>query len=31
LEYLDMTMVAQLVWVVALAGVSLFVTTGHFD
>ena len=24
-------MVAQLVWVVALAGVSLFVTTGHFD
>ena len=26
-----MTMVAQLVWVVALAGVSLFVTTGHFD
>ena len=27
----DMTMVAQLVWVVALAGVSLFVTTGHFD
>ena len=23
-------MVAQLVWVVALAGVSLFVTTGHF-
>lgn len=27
----DMTMVAQLVWVVALAGVSLFVTTGQFD
>ena len=24
-------MVALLVWVVALAGVSLFVTTGHFD
>ena len=24
-------MVAQLVWVVALAGLSLFVTTGHFD
>jgi uncharacterized membrane protein YqhA len=31
LELVDMTMVAQLVWVVALAGVSLFVTTGHFD
>jgi uncharacterized protein (TIGR00645 family) len=31
LELMDMTMVAQLVWVVALAGVSLFVTTGHFD
>jgi uncharacterized membrane protein YqhA len=30
LELVDMTMVAQLVWVVALAGVSLFVTTGHF-
>ena len=28
LELVDMTMVAQLVWVVALAGVSLFVTTG---
>ena len=26
-----MTMVMQLVWVVALAGMSLFVTTGHFD
>ena len=31
LELVDMTMVAQLVWVVALAGVSLFVTTSHFD
>lgn len=31
LELVDMTMVAQLVWVVALAGVSLFVTTDHFD
>ena len=31
LELVDMTMVAQLVWVVALAGVSLFVTTGHFN
>lgn len=31
LELVDITMVAQLVWVVALAGVSLFVTTGHFD
>lgn len=31
LELVDMTMVAQLVWVVALAGVSLFVTTAHFD
>jgi len=31
LELVDMTMVAQLVWVVGLAGVSLFVTTGHFD
>jgi uncharacterized protein (TIGR00645 family) len=31
LELVDMTMVAQLVWVVALAGVSLFVTTEHFD
>lgn len=31
LELVDMTMVAQLVWVVALAGVSLFVTTGHFS
>ena len=31
LELVDMTMVAQLVWVVSLAGVSLFVTTGHFD
>lgn len=31
LELVDMTMVAQLVWVVALAGVSLFVTTGHFE
>ena len=30
LEIVDMTMVAQLVWVVALAGFSLFVTTGHF-
>jgi uncharacterized protein (TIGR00645 family) len=31
LELVDMTMVAQLVWVVSLAGVSLFVTTAHFD
>ena len=31
LELVDMTMVAQLVWVVSLAGVSLFVTTNHFD
>lgn len=31
LELVDMTMVAQLVWVVPLAGVSLFVTTRHFD
>jgi uncharacterized protein (TIGR00645 family) len=31
LELVDMTMVAQLVWVVALAGISLFVTTSHFD
>ena len=31
LELVDMTMVAQLVWVVALAGFSLFVTTAHFD
>ncbi len=31
LEFVDMPRVAQLVWVVALAGVSLFVTTGHFD
>jgi uncharacterized protein (TIGR00645 family) len=31
LELVDMTMVAQLVWVVALAGYSLFVTSGHFE
>jgi len=31
LEIVDMTMVAQLVWVVALAGYSLFVTSGHFE
>lgn len=31
LELVDMTMVAQLVWVVALAGYSLFVTSGHFQ
>jgi uncharacterized protein (TIGR00645 family) len=31
LELVDMTMVAQLVWVVALAGFSLFVTAGHFE
>ncbi len=31
LEIVDMTMVAQLVWVVALAGYSLFVTSSHFD
>lgn len=30
LELVDITMVAQLVWVVSLAGVSLFVTTAHF-
>lgn len=31
LELVDMTMVAQLVWVVALAGFSLFVTAAHFE
>ena len=31
LELVDMTMVAQLVWVVALAGVSRFGTTGPID
>ena len=31
LELVDMTMVAQLVWVVALAGFSLFVTAQHFS
>lgn len=31
LELVDITMVAQLVWVVALAGFSLFVTNSHFD
>lgn len=31
LELVDITMVAQLVWVVALAGFSLFVTAAHFD
>ncbi|MEY2664957.1 MAG: hypothetical protein RLZZ480_62 [Candidatus Parcubacteria bacterium] len=31
LELVDMTMVAQLVWVVSLAGFSLFVSSGHFD
>lgn len=31
LELVDMTMVAQLVWVVALAGFSLFVSSAHFD
>ncbi len=31
LELVDMTMVAQLVWVVALAGFSLFVTNDHFE
>jgi uncharacterized protein (TIGR00645 family) len=31
LELVDMTMVAQLVWVVLLAGFSLFVTSGHFE
>ncbi len=30
LELVDMTMVAQLVWVVSLAGFSLFVTAAHF-
>jgi uncharacterized protein (TIGR00645 family) len=31
LELVDVVMVAQLVWVVALAGFSLFVTAKHFD
>jgi uncharacterized protein (TIGR00645 family) len=31
LELVDMTMVAQLVWVVSLAGYSLFVTSSHFE
>ncbi len=31
LELVDITMVAQLVWVVALAGFSLFVTNAHFE
>ncbi len=31
LELVDITMVAQLVWVVALAGFSLFVTNDHFE
>ena len=31
LELVDMVMVAQLVFVVAVAGMSLFVTSGHFD
>jgi uncharacterized protein (TIGR00645 family) len=31
LELVDITMVAQLVWVVALAGFALFVTGKHFD
>ncbi len=31
LELVDMAMVAQLVWVVCLAGFSLFVTSRHFD
>lgn len=31
LEMVDMVMVAQLVWVVAMAGFSLFVTEGHFS
>ena len=31
IELVDMTVMAQLVCVAALAGVSLFVTTGHFD
>jgi uncharacterized protein (TIGR00645 family) len=31
LEIVDMVMVVQLVWVVALAGFSLFVTSGHFE
>ena len=31
LELVDMTMVAQLVWVVVLAGYSLFVTATHFN
>lgn len=31
LELVDITMVAQLVWVVSIAGFSLFVTSEHFD
>lgn len=31
LELVDITMVAQLVWVVSIAGFSLFVTSDHFD
>jgi uncharacterized protein (TIGR00645 family) len=31
LELVDITMISQLVWVVALAGFSLFVTAEHFD
>lgn len=31
LELVDITMVAQLVWVVTLAGFSLFVTASHFE
>ena len=31
LELVDITMIAQLVWVVAIAGFSLFVTNDHFE
>lgn len=31
LELVDMVMVGQLVWVVSMAGFSLFVSSGHFD
>ncbi len=31
LEMVDLVMVAQLVWVVSMAGFSLFVTSKHFD
>lgn len=31
LEMVDLVMIGQLVWVVAMAGISLFVTTRHFE